>query len=604
MGIRSKLLWPIVLAFTLLVAVIHFYIVPKMLAGEREIGIGREHQLIGAMGPGVAQSLLRGDLAAMYATLDRQMEARQGVWVWLELRKPNGKRLYPLSEQSPPQGKYLVRLDQPLVWGGSRVADVSLVVDMQSEYLGQLAHARQIEGLLLFGLFLLMLVGFLMHERFVRRPLQQLEHAAVRLGAGDFNARLPKLANDEIGRLTHTFDGMRRELLSVQQGLEEAREEAVKASQAKTDFLSSMSHELRTPMNAILGFSQLLEMDVEDSESRENIAEILRAGHHLLELIDEVLDLAKIESGKVNLSLEDSLSIDLCRESLSLVRPLAKNKEVELVDQTQAAGTNMIHVDQTRFKQVLVNLLSNAIKYNNKGGKVILSCAAQPSGMLRFKVRDTGKGLNEEQQQRLFTPFDRLGAEASTTHGTGIGLVISKRLIEGMGGALGYSSQEGEGSCFWVDIKLGKTVTEKTQTEALSANIETVADATDNPSQVTVLYIEDNPANLRLVERVIENRTPYALMSAHNANLGIDLARLHKPDLILMDINLPGMDGIAAYSKLQNYQETKDIPVIAISAGAMSSDIEKVKDIGFVEYITKPIDIDHLLTAMNHHLRP
>jgi len=598
MGIRSKLLWPIVLAFTVLMAVIHFYIVPQMLAGEKEVGVGREHQILGAMDSGVARVLLRGDLAAMYAILDRQIEARQGVWVWLELRKADGKRLYPLSDHPQPKGEFLVRLNHPLVWGGARVADISLVVDLEAEYLNALAQMRNIELLLLLVLLVLLAAGLLLQERQIRRPLLRLEHAASRMAGGDFGVQLPEPSHDEIGRLTRVFDDMRRDLQSVHKGLVETREEAEKASLAKSEFLSRMSHELRTPMNAILGFSQLLELEIDEPENREHIAEIMRAGDHLLELINEVLDLAKIESGKVDLMLEDVRCSKICSESLALVRSLAKSHGVEVKEPCCESAEVVVYIDFTRFKQVLVNLLSNAIKYNQPGGKVALSCEMQASGRLRFSVTDTGVGLSEEQQQRLFNPFDRLGAETSGVDGTGIGLVISKRLIEAMEGKIGLESSPGKGSTFWVEVELGEPDSGQEPSDSAYQPGQEVVEQIDEARQATVLYIEDNPANLRLVERVVGICTPYVLMSAHDAMLGIELARLHRPDLILMDINLPGMDGATAFSRLQGFDETRDIPVIAVSANAMSQDVERGRELGFVDYLTKPIDVDVLVAAM------
>ncbi len=601
MGIGAKLLWPIVLAFTLLMGVIHFYFVPRLLDSERESVLRHEHEVLNALETGLVQDLLLGDLAAIYATLDSQIENRGGVWAWLELRNANGKRLYPLGERPRPDGEYLVALDHIMELDGARVAHISLVADLEAEYLAGLVQMRDIEQLLLLVLFVLLAVGLWLQQRWVRQPLARLELAATQISRGEFDIALPAVSDDEIGRLTRAFEDMRTNLQSAQQVLIDARLEAEKASQAKSAFLSRMSHELRTPMNAILGFAQLLELEARDPNGREFIAEILKAGDHLLKLIDEVLDLARVESGKVELVLEDVDAQSLCDESIALVRSLARESGVGLSVQTGGIAGARIHVDGTRLKQVLVNLLSNAIKYNHLGGRVTLSGERRPAGRFRFSVSDTGKGLDKAQQQRLFNPFDRLGAEKDGVHGTGIGLVISKRLVEEMGGELGYHSRVGQGSTFWIEVDAAEQGRNK-DAEAVAEGASALVEAASHGRRATVLYIEDNRANRYLVRRIIEQHTSYLLLSAPDAVSGIALAHERLPDLILMDINLPDMDGFSALSRLRSQGRTKSIPVIAVSANAMTRQVERGRAGGFVAYLTKPIAVKSLLEAISSAL--
>ncbi|WP_338036398.1 hybrid sensor histidine kinase/response regulator [Nitrincola lacisaponensis] len=389
------------------------------------------------------------------------------------------------------------------------------------------------------------------------------------------------------------------ELLRQQQ-LFAAKEEADRANQAKSSFLSSMSHELRTPMNAILGFAQMLEYDdALDADQQDNVHEIIKAGNHLLVLINEVLDLSKIESGHLELSLEPVEVYPLMDECLSLIKPLAQKHQIHVKHCGLEAW--WVRADRTRFKQVLLNLLSNAVKYNREGGEV--SVTIQPEGLerLRVLISDTGKGIAPERLGELFDPFNRLDAEGSTVEGTGIGLTITRQIMEMMGGRVDVKSELGVGSTFWLELPL-----ESRGDEAGSAGLLNTTESENRfipaEQQHLVLYIEDNPANLKLIASLMGRLPHIHLLTAHLPELGLELARVRKPALILLDINMPSMDGYQVLKILKQDAELKEIPVLAVTANAMPRDIERGKQAGFADYITKPIHVNTFLDSVDHWL--
>jgi len=379
---------------------------------------------------------------------------------------------------------------------------------------------------------------------------------------------------------------------------ERAREEAERANRAKSDFVSRMSHELRTPLNAILGFAQLLEIDDPSPAHRESVEQVLRAGRHLLQLIDDVLDVAKIEQGRLALSIEPVHLGDVVRESVDLVLPLARSANIQ-VRMAEAHFDRHVVADRRRLLQVLMNLLSNAVKYNREGGDVAVLCDPTPGGWARISVADTGPGIPAEMMDRVFRPFERLGAERTPVEGTGIGLSIAKRLVELMGGRIGVDTETGRGSTFWVELEPAE-IPQQRQEPAAERAPEAPA---GTGGEWTVLYVEDNLSNLRLVERILALRPSTRLIAAMQGSLALELARQHRPELILLDVHLPDIEGDEVLRRLRADPETRGIPVIVVSAEATVGKIERFLAAGARDYLTKPLDVKQFLAVVDEILR-
>jgi PAS domain S-box-containing protein len=386
----------------------------------------------------------------------------------------------------------------------------------------------------------------------------------------------------------------------IEHALHEKKVELERANLAKDRFLASMSHELRTPLNAILGFAQLLaneSLPATALQKTQFTHSILTAGQHLLTLINEILDLAKIESGTITLSMEPVLLSEVLAEIRAMVEPLGNERKIHMLF-PQTDGMHVI-ADRMRLKQIVLNLVSNAIKYNREMGAMIIDCSATASGRVRITVQDTGGGLRDEQMSALFEPFNRLGQEAGSEEGSGIGLVVTKRLVELMGGKIGVSSQLNIGSIFWIELD-GAFPPARSQTSAALPKAPPAAHDGHSPS---LLYVEDNPANLRLVEEILGFHSNLRLLVATNGKQGVALARAELPQVILMDMNLPGISGAEAQRILRADPLTAHIPVIALTANAMPHDVQAGLDAGFFRYITKPIAIEELIEAVNSALQ-
>jgi CheY-like chemotaxis protein len=373
---------------------------------------------------------------------------------------------------------------------------------------------------------------------------------------------------------------------------------ADKANLAKSEFLSNMSHELRSPLNAILGFAQLMESSVPPPTAiqRSNIEQVLKAGWYLLELINEILDLALIESGRLSMSMEPVSLPEVLLDCRTMIEPLAGRRGIAMHFPSFSAPC-FVDADRTRVKQVFVNLLSNAIKYNRRNGAVEVTCRLEGADRIHVTVRDTGEGLSGSQLAQLFQPFNRLGQEDSEEEGTGIGLVVSKRLVELMGGRIGAHSTQGVGSEFW--IELHRAVPHALALDAPAVSARLPDPVRDGHKVRTLLYVEDNLANMELVAQLIARRPDMRLLRAQDGASGVAMARASLPDVVLMDINLPGISGLQALGLLRDDPLTRHIPVLALSANAMPRDVEKGLQAGFFRYLTKPIKIGEFMEALD-----
>jgi PAS domain S-box-containing protein len=384
--------------------------------------------------------------------------------------------------------------------------------------------------------------------------------------------------------------------------LRRARATAEAASAAKSEFLASMSHELRTPLNAVLGFAQLLQRDKKQPLSErqlDRVDHVLRGGEHLLKLIDEVLDLSRIEAGGVTISAEPVTLPEVLREVVSTLEPMAQRAGVAIEIAPLPAGVPTVIADRTRLAQILMNYGSNAIKYNKGGGYARFEVAIRTDAV-RMTVADDGMGIPADKRAKIFEPFHRAGQETGPIQGTGIGLAISKRLAELMRGSVGFTSEQGHGSAFWIDLPIDRAAVLGPQ-PAETAALAGLPIAHDQRRH-TIVYIEDNPSNIAFMRELMDDLPGIDLRTAPTAEIGLELIRAHLPELVIMDINLPGMSGFDAAKQLAAWPETKHIPVIALTAAALGRDLTRGVEAGFRRYLTKPVKVDELMATLEELL--
>ncbi|MGH2690858.1 MAG: ATP-binding protein, partial [Actinomycetota bacterium] len=417
-------------------------------------------------------------------------------------------------------------------------------------------------------------------------------------------------ADREIRRLNAQLQKRVHELEESNEEIRLAREEAESANRAKSEFLSRMSHELRTPLNAILGFGQLLVIDATTDNQRESVSHILKGGKHLLDLINEVLDISRIEAGRLSLSVEEIDVGEAVAEVVDLMTPLAARLEVTLDGTGSPPGSSAALADRQRLKQVLLNLVGNAVKYNRPGGEVRVVTETTPEGRVRVAVADTGRGIAPEDLGRLFSPFERIGAEQTDVEGTGLGLVLAKRLVEAMGGTMGVESRVGEGSTFWVDLAPVDHPSAPAGEAGAGSSVAVVpelgvAHADDaGPRGGKLLYVEDNLASLALIEQLLERRPGIELLVAMQGGLGVELARAHRPDLALLDLHLPDMHGAEVLQAFRSDPATRHIPVVIQSADATPGQMERLLAAGANDFLRKPVSVTRLLDLFDEYLAP
>lgn len=512
---------------------------------------------------------------------------------------------------------YILDYAQPIISGLPASLHLGISTQRMETTLNDLSF-EVVAGIILTTLFFSIFVYF--STRRVTRPLEQFITSMDQYASGELRTPIPTedgKQSPEIRELINSFNLMLKKKVSAEDEIKRHKEElekqveqrttelkrsketAEKANLAKSEFLSSMSHELRTPMNAILGFAQLMVANFEKNLSQdqiENLGEIVHAGNHLLSLINEILDLSRIDAGKIQISVEPVQLKATLNECLSLITPLAEQRGITI--ESHIDNDVYVESDRVRLKQAILNLLSNATKYNKQDGNIILSSIVQ-NDLLRLSITDTGPGISNDNIEKLFKPFERLGAESSAIEGTGIGLALTQKLLQLMNAQIGVESELGNGSTFWITLPLSSHTQDDIGKNLVS--LDTSSPST-NDKLYTLLYIEDNPANLKLVQRLVAMKPHVTFLAAHNAELGYELAQAHKPDLILTDINLPGMSGIDFLGKALEDSSLNRIPIAAISANAMPKDAEQGLQLGFIAYLTKPINIDELNQLLEAHL--
>ena len=460
-----------------------------------------------------------------------------------------------------------------------------------------IAQYRYIALIVISFIAALLISSFITHS--LRKPLVKLVNATNEVAKGNLDTGIVVIGNDEISDLGRTFNEMVSKLKESQLALTTARDNAENANDAKSQFLTRMSHELRTPLNAILGFAQILDItsssDIEADENRKGyVKNILKSGWHLLDLVEELLDLSRIETNSVLINKEKKNILPLIQEGVAIVRPMADEHNMTMIEEFSNDYDCYINVDPIRFRQIILNFLTNAVKFNRNEGKVTIKCELVSENSIKISVCDEGSGLTEEQKSKVFDVFQRLDADKKAIGGTGIGLCIAKNLVELMDGKIGVDSTVGQGTCFWVEFPLVEAIYKPNVTD------DSKLEHDKTYKTYKMLYVEDDIFNFELVRDILSVLRPnITLLEAMTAEIGLEIAERENLDLVLMDLNLPGMSGQEALIELKRSNKTADIPVIAISADAVEESILSCKELGFNDYITKPINVDNFILIVD-----
>lgn len=455
------------------------------------------------------------------------------------------------------------------------------------------AHYSYIALIIISFIFSFLIAMFI--SRSLRRPLIKLVDASNEVAKGNFDTKILVVGNDEISDLSRSFNDMVKKIEESQLALTTARDIAEHANQVKSEFLTSMSHELRTPLNAILGFAQILE--VESSGDNKYVKNILKSGWHLLDLVEELLDLSRIETNTILIKSEKKDILSIIHECVEISRSPEDESSIQIIEDINYDVACYANIDPVRFKQVIINLLSNAIKYNSKQGRVTVKCDFINEQIIKISICDEGEGLTKNQELEVFDAFQRLNANEKSIDGVGIGLNIAKNLVELMGGNIGVESKVGIGSCFWIELAIIEVVDKSVNSRF---EIDKNTEDTINSEHYKILYIEDDEFNLELVREILTVMRPnIKLFEAVTAEIGLDIIKKESLDLILMDLNLPGMSGQEALQVLKGNKETQDIPVVALSADAVTASINLGLKYGFEKYITKPINVDDFIDVLD-----